>query len=290
MTIAPVSKRLRSKLEEISDGLMTLMPDAPIERRAELDGILVVAPGCYWGELSASLQSKQIELKREYDSWAELLLLLFSNAPNDISRDLKGADSNFRTWSELGSNWSLSLDPSKNELNLREAVQKLEVLIDVLDASPCEEMLVIPDTNSLLSNPDPAEYEDVVDGESFTFLLLPTVLGELDQLKLLHRNPDVREKAKKVIGRIKGWRKQGSLASGITVNRSITVRTVASEPNMESTLSWLDGEIKDDRIIASLLEIEALHPNAIVVHVTGDINLQNKCDAAMVQTAEIENT
>ena len=56
---------------------------------------------------------------------------------------------------------------------------------------------------------------------------------------------------------------------------------------MGNTLSWLDPEIDDDRIIASILEIQAKYPGGNVALVTGDINLMNKADTARIYNAEI---
>jgi len=107
-------------------------------------------------------------------------------------------------------------------------------------------------------------------------------LGELDELKMLHRNPEVREKAQKVITRIKGWRAQGPLLEGVLVDKTIQVRAIHDEPNVANSLSWLDPSNKDDRIIATTLHIQSRAPSARIVLVTGDINLQNKSDAASV--------
>jgi predicted ribonuclease YlaK len=82
------------------------------------------------------------------------------------------------------------------------------------------------------------------------------------------------------VRRIKGWRKQGSLHAGLTVHRNITIRAVAREPRMTESLSWLDPTNRDDRILASALELQAAEPSSHVVLVTADLNLQNKADAA----------
>jgi predicted ribonuclease YlaK len=104
---------------------------------------------------------------------------------------------------------------------------------------------------------------------------------------MLHRNQDVREKAKKVITRIKGWRAQGPLLDGVLVDKTIIVRALHNEPKVADSLSWLDADNADDRIVASVLHIQATSPSAHVILVTGDINLQNKADAAMIETVEI---
>ena len=194
----------------------------------------------------------------------------------------------YRAWLELDSNWSLTPHRDSNIQKFKEISKKLEKLIDVLDVDENGQIILIPDTNSLLISSDPKAYESIPGLEKYTFLLLPTVLGELDKLKILHRNPDVREKAQKAIKRIKGWRIQGSLTEGVTVNKTITVMAEHKEPNMRNTLSWLDDENADDRIIASVLSVQSSFPSSRVILVTGDINLQNKTNSAMIEIGELE--
>jgi predicted ribonuclease YlaK len=50
---------------------------------------------------------------------------------------------------------------------------------------------------------------------------------------------------------------------------------------------WLDPENVDDRIIASVFEVQRLQPSSAVVLVTGDISLQTKAEAAAIPWAEI---
>ena len=152
--------------------------------------------------------------------------------------------------------------------------------------NPCHQSL-IPDTNALIGNPNPAQYRTIADNDRFIFLLLPTVIAELDTLKNTHRSDDFREKVTKVITRVKGWRNQGTLLDGVTVDKTITVKAGAIEPDMENTLTWLDRENRDDRIVASVLEIQSSYPNARVVVITGDINLANKMDLARIATADL---
>ena len=146
---------------------------------------------------------------------------------------------------------------------------------------------MIPDTNAIASEPAPIKYKRIAIDDTFVFLLLPTVLAELDALKIYHRNPDFREKVIKVINMIKGWRNQDNLRDGVTVDRTITVKAIANEPDMAQTLSWLAKENRDDRIIASVLQVQSAYPHARIVLVTGGINLSNKADVARIETAEL---
>ena len=282
------SKKIRNQLKEITDNLCDLIQEIPIEKKQDYPGIIDMSPSYYWGELSSSQENIQIKLKRKYDVIAELLKIIFHNAPNGVTHKVDESDKYYREWLELDFNWFLSLSREENDKKLREASEAIENLLDILEVDSEGKIILIPDTNSLLISSDPKLYETIPDSKGFIFLLLPTVLGELDELKILHRNPDVREKAKKAIKRIKGWRKQGSLTEGVTVNSTVTVMAEHKEPDMENTLSWLDTENSDDRIIASVLSVMSVFPSARVILVTGDINLQNKADSAMIEIGEME--
>jgi len=113
-------------------------------------------------------------------------------------------------------------------------------------------------------------------------------LSELDELKIKSSNPDFQKKVKSVITRLKGYRQQGNLIDGVTVEKSIKLKMVASEPNFDKTLSWLDRENNDDRIIASALEIQRDNPSSAVCLVTSDINLQNKTEMARLSYIDLD--
>ena len=279
--------RLRERLADIVDGLARLITQIPVRRfRRDSYGIVFAVPDYCWDDLSNEQRAAQVTLKRQYDPVSELFRLLLVGAPEDLVRQLEDADARFRVWLQLESNWGLASRPDANEAAMRSDVAALDQVLAVLEATGSTEVIVVPDTNSLLANPKPMDYRVIAGADTMVFALLPTVLGELDRLKIEHRNPDVCDKAKKVINRVKGWRQQGSLASGVTVDKSITVRALHVEPNMRASLSWLDAAVQDDRIVASVIALQAEHPAARVVLVTGDINLQNKADAALIETAD----
>ena len=60
----------------------------------------------------------------------------------------------------------------------------------------------------------------------------------------------------------------------------VRIFTIATEPDFEHTLKWLDKSNEDDRLIAETLEIIRDYGNRSVVLITADINLQNKCELA----------
>jgi PIN domain len=279
---------LRVSLKRMTDELATLIAGIPVQwYDRHSSSVIVVCPDFYWHDRNAEQSNIQLKLNREFENWFERLKISFKNAPDNIQYELDEAENAYRIWVELDSNWSLTADKAQNERNLRKAAAAFDKILNVLDAGKNAAVIVVPDTNAIIKEPDPAQYRALIGSDAFTFLLLPTVLSELDKLKNLHRNPDFREKAEKTITRIKGWRKQGSLSAGVVVDKSIQVRALHNEPNMKATLSWLDAEVLDDRMVASILEVQSAHAADRVILVTGDINLQNKADAAAIEYLEL---
>ena len=282
------ASRLRKRLSSVTDRLAELVQVLPVRRIDQGSGLVVyIGPEFYFGDRSAAQQATQFALKRDYDVVSELLRLLVSGGPERLVNGFEEADKRFRDWLNLDGSWSTTANAHENAKEVRKAAEPIERILDVLDAAGEDGIIVVPETNSLLANADPTAYRDIAGHKSFVFMLLPTVLGELDKLKIEHRNPDVREKARKVVDRIKGWRNQGSLVDGITVDKSIKVRAASREPDIRKTLSWLDESNNDDRIIASVLAVQAESPSAQVILVSGDINILNKADVAMIETAEL---
>ncbi|MCG9900820.1 MAG: PIN domain-containing protein [Hydrotalea sp.] len=153
-----------------------------------------------------------------------------------------------------------------------------------------DEPILIPDTNALYSNPE-IENWFFSDVDKFIIALTPSVLSDLDKHKIEHRNETVRNKANKLINKIKEYRRRGKLSESVTIVKDkISLFTIAVEPNFDKTLSWLDRENDDDRLIAETLEIIRKHGDRPVMLITSDINLQNKCevaDLAFVEPPEI---
>ncbi|HEV3383709.1 MAG TPA: PIN domain-containing protein [Gemmata sp.] len=144
------------------------------------------------------------------------------------------------------------------------------------------DVVVVPDTNALLFNPNLEDW--VFDGISrFTVVLLPTLLKELDAIKVNYRNEDVRKKAEGLITRIKGYRSRGQLNEGVPLRKGIsTLLGWAIEPNMRETLPWFDTANDDDRLLASFMEVMRRFPHSAAILITRDINLQNKAEFAQL--------
>ncbi len=283
-----LSEKLGCHFEKVVSDLRHLLQEIKV-RFVNLSSpnIAVVAPNYYWNQRTPQQENTRIRIKRDYERLSEMLSLLLMQAPNDVTRRFADADKRFRMWVELESDWGLSESMPDNLRQFDNAAKDVVEILSIFGQKSDRERLLIPDTNSLLVSCDPVAYRKVAMQNTFIFVLLPSVLGELDKLKYLHRNPDVRDKAEKAIKRIKGWRNQGSLTDGVVIDKTIVVKAWHKEPDMDNTLSWLDGTVQDDRIIASVLFAQAENASSVIYLVTGDINLQNKADAAFISILEI---
>ena len=117
-------------------------------------------------------------------------------------------------------------------------------------------VVFVPDTNALLYNPAIEDWR-FPEAPRFRIALTPTVLSELDQLKVAHRSGDVQKKAESLISRIKGYRSRGRLTEGVTLVRNVSeIFAFAVEPVFDDALPWLKPENNDDRIIASFIELD----------------------------------
>jgi hypothetical protein len=286
--------RLRAALERVVDESLALTRGIGVHRFDRDAGMLVfpMAADFYFDTLSPPQQAAKMKAKRGYETFSDVVRVLLRAAPETLLSQWKEADEGFRErWIELGTNHALTPDRTRNEAALRKDAAALEQALSVLHGVGEIGVLLVPDTNSLVDQPDPTLYRTIASRNDFRFVLLPPVLDQLDDLKITHKNPDVREGAKRAVTRIKGWRDQarragGTLNDGTVVDGSITVQSLHIEPDMKGSLSWLDASVADDRIIAAVLAVAAEHPAARVVLVTGDVNLQNKADAAMLETAD----
>jgi rRNA-processing protein FCF1 len=282
------NSRLKKDLQIIEGQIIELLDISTIKefRNDPNSGIVLITPPYYWGETDEQQKLLQIQLVKKYSDWIEHFRLLFSSGSQEINQQIEETQNFVNGWIEKENSWEVPNSIQGAKSLLQEKIKVFYKLLDLLETTDKHEIIVVPDTNSLIDVPDAAQYVSVAGQPKYTVLIVPTVLAELDKLKVIHREQEFREKVNSVINRIKGLRTQGSLLSGVTVNKTVTVRMIATEPNFNNTLKWLHAEIPDDRIIASVLEIQKENPSSIIVLATSDINLQNKAEMANLSYEE----
>lgn len=289
--IVSYTTRLKQNLQNIEDKMMEFLDASSIKKFSnEYDSpIFIVGRSYYWAEIDESQKLLQMQLIKEYKNWIEHFRLLFSNVSQEVRKQIDEVHKFVTSWIEKESSWDIPSTIQDAKSIFKENLRVFHDLIDLYEKPGKNELVLVPDTNALISVPDVSKYSISAGQTQYTVVIIPTVLEELDKLKVIHRDQEFRDKVDSVIKRIKGLRNQGSLSAGVTVNKSVTVKMVASEPNFNKTLHWLDSTNNDDRIVASTLELQREHPSDAVILVTSDINLQNKVEMANLPYIEPPN-
>jgi len=280
---------LREDAEAIIDHLRTLLDMSGIVVRGEetIAGFVVVSPygNNVWASLSTEGRRVQARVNELYREFNERLDLLLDGAIEDLRCSHHG-EMTFVLSVIQQHHCTSNIHVSEYTDAVEAAVRRQVALISNL-YSGAEEPVFVPDTNALLYNLDLGAW-NVLRPEGVTIVLVPTVLAELDKLKVSATAEKFRDKVDSAIRRIKGYRVQGggSLKESVKVAGKVFIKSIAAEPQGK-TLPWLrPQESLDDRLLASALEIMAKNPRAPVVLVTRDVNLQNKCDHARLPFVE----
>jgi rRNA maturation endonuclease Nob1 len=248
--------------------------------------IIAITPKNYWGEMNENQQRTQIKILRSYSLRLEQFQLLFCDAPEKIQKQITETHTNITNLIERKGGWSTPDTIEETKGLIQKDVQIYYQLLQLFETSDKATVIFVPDTNALINCPDISLYGTTIEQTDYTVVFIPTVLSELDKLKRDHRDMNFRNKVDSVIRRIKGFRQQGSLLEGVTVNKIVKVKMIAQEPNFNKTLSWLDTTNNDDRVIATALELQRKEPSNIIILVTSDINHQNKAKMANLPYVE----
>ena len=180
-----VAARLQSDLDALTDLIADLIQELPIERlNRYVRPVVITARDYYWGEASSEQLNDQLAIKRDYEEWFDIFKSVFTKTTDDLNRRIDKADSQLRMWIELTSNWSISHDRAANEEKLRADAKPFYEMLAILDANGPAATILIPDTNAIIGEPAPIHYKTIACDDTFVFLLLPTVLAELDALKI----------------------------------------------------------------------------------------------------------
>lgn len=284
------TEHLVIQLDKIKELMFELLDNSRIMFRRDdpYSDVVILAPTQYWDSPNEKEQILQIKLKKLYGQWIETFRLFTENSPEASKRKIDQTDKFVINWIEKKSDWGIPNTTTEAKIKFESQIEFFYETLELYSKSGNNEIIIVPDTNALIQKPEPKDYKEIVNSEKLTIIFLPTVLSELDELKIKSSNLAFQNKVKAVIKRLKGYRKQGNLIDGVTVEKSISLKMIASEPNFDLTLSWLDKENNDDRIISSALEIQRDNPSSAVCLLTSDINLQNKAEMARLAYLDID--
>jgi len=279
-------QQLSEELDEIKTVFRSFLEGVTIKRFMNdpySNVFILIHEFFYNTDITNDQKKKQIELLQKYTQWEEHFDLLTRNLPKEITKEIDTCKKTIKELIELKSGWGTKATIEENIVINEQSINKLQSILSLVTKE--ENIVLVPDTNALIIDSDFGDYKKIEKG-TFTILLNPTVLSELDKLKINHRDEGFRTKIDSIIRKIKGLRSQGSLLNGVIVNQTITIRMSAKEPDFAHTLSWLYQNNNDDRIIAFTLECLRNNPAQKIILVTADINLQNKAEMAKLPYSE----
>jgi hypothetical protein len=263
------TEKLHSKIDELL-GFSSINPIS-INKPDSL--IVIIGPEYSWNNLSPEGLRLQDEIYKEYNHFCELIEFLLSNRkPQTFDEFLECKREILPLILQNERVWESDLSCYKERIHI--LLNKQFSILNSIKPRSSPSNLFIIDTNALIYNPKIEEYDFGLD--SIIILLVPSVLQELDKLKIEHRNDNVRIKAELIIRKIKEYARRGSISEGVKIKNKIILKSIAIEPKMDKALSWLDHNNPDDRLIASTFEIIRDNLFSPVILVTRDINLQNK--------------
>ena len=213
--------------------------------------------------------------------------MLFSHPTEEIRDKITETDAFIRRWFEKESDWEIPETIEKAKEVFRERVKDLNDLIDIAASGVKAGMyILVPDTNALAATPDPTSYSEAIGTDRFRVVVLPTVMAELESLKLKNIDPGFREKVRAAVRYLKGLRNQGDPILGVKVGKGITVTWEPREPDLTKSIGWLKPHVADDWIVAGVIEVQRDNPDALVVLITSDVGLQNKAHLARIAFVE----
>lgn len=158
----------------------------------------------------------QIKLKESYSKFSNDFEFLLAKANQDYKNQIQGLQYDIISYIEQKT--AVSTTEGMKRI-FRENLKVFRNYLEILKNNEPKQTLLIPDTNSLINNPDPAFYKELSNQTSFEFIITPTVLSELDNLKVSHRDENFRSKIKSIIKRLKGYRNQGNILEGVNYHR-----------------------------------------------------------------------
>ena len=277
------SQRLLNELDGIAASYAEVIAGSTIRYvnpNNEGGGVYFVGASDYgWGPSDPAHEAARMALLGTVRDWTTRFGLLFRHPVPTVQKRLDDALRHLERWLVRHGRWdhSIPADLERAQHVLGGVVKTLNDLMALLPADDVA-VRVLPDTNTLIDNPDLAAFTSVV-GPSYEVHVLPVVLRELDDLKRSGRTPELREAARRADRRLKGIRDNGDVRTGATVSGQVRAVFEFKEPRPEGLPEWLDLSVPDDQLVAAALLLQSEHPGSALYIATGDLNMQTKLAA-----------
>jgi predicted ribonuclease YlaK len=274
---ASYKQSLIKRFKEFEDRAVSLLEKSSIGPSVNINSSVFLLGAHYpWSGLSQATKLMQTDIYNEYRHLIDIgKTVLAKSLPENKKRYEQECRTILEMIEQTNLTWYKTIQEAmkalKESVNIQiEAMNSVHGRLGVGS-------LLIPDTNVFIKNPNIHEYRII---ERCNIVILPSVLSELDKLKIEHSNANVRKKANIAIRNIKEYRRRGSLFGGVKITDNIAAFSIAAEPKFEGKPGWLDPNNQDDRFLASCFEVASNYPDSEIAIMTSDINMQNKAEFA----------
>ncbi len=147
------------------------------------------------------LQSRVLE---DYNNFLAIARALLRKQPDAVRVEIDGCDKTLREIIEQERVWHATSEEAL--IAATSAINGILTALSSLYDSNEGSVVLVPDTNALITQSPVIQKWRFNDFPEFEILLVPTILSELDKLKIEHRNPAVRKKAQSIIRQVKEYR------------------------------------------------------------------------------------
>jgi hypothetical protein len=234
------------------------------------------------GNLSPKQERDQKNLLGDLGSWYKDLSGLLDYVSDDSESQLTGliGDLEASILYPKISGSPESIDEAIKSFGaiVNKIIKAIDDTTSVSTASP----LYILDTSAIIECPDISFMASKLNSSGSTFIIPPTTVKELEELKSSKRDDAFRRKLTAANKQINEYMAKGNALNGIELHDGTILKMLAKEPDFSSLPEWLDPHINDDRIIASAIELQRSNPFSTLTIVANDISMQNKASLARI--------
>lgn len=288
MSLPPTGLELvERRLDELRDALHRVLEDSEIyydDPNAGDSGVVFIGWNVWhWKPLPADAAPKVGAARDALRAFHEFAISATKAAP-DARKSLKKVQEPIARLIEQP-NGGLPNGPPRGSIEaiIEYADEKIEecrsLCLGLPSAHGQGEFLLVADTSALLDRPDLQNWS--LDVATWTLVLMPQVLSELDERK---RDPRTRDAAQKVINQIDDLDRRGDTLTGVRLAGKVMFREIPYSPDMTETLPWLRSDVPDDVIIAGALDLVWKDLTSRVAIAASDRNVRNKARVAGLGT------
>jgi rRNA-processing protein FCF1 len=239
-----------------------------------------------WAKLPPEFEREQNKLIREFNEWHQDFSALFSDVAQSEAKALGRLKIDLNSWVKFRSAGPLPSSKAEVITSFKALCQEFENQLDKLSLREGATSFFVVDTSALIECPDIPMLSSSLKLNEATIIVPSTTISELDELKTGKRDQEFRRRLSSAIKNLKQILASGNAHDGLKISEGVTVKLLAVEPDFANLPAWLDQTLNDDRIIATVIELQIKNPSSSIAIISNDINMHNKASMAGIPVIE----